>query len=235
MQRFGAPGKTMVGSDSHTCAAGSLGMLAIGVGGLEVALAIAGEPLTIAMPEIWGVGLTGELPRLGDRRRTSSSRCCAATASRAASTGSSSTTGPALADLTAMDRHVIANMGAELGATTTVFPADDEVRRFLDGRGPRGRLRRAASPTTGATYDVTDDDRPLDARAAHRPAVQSRATSSRCARWPGAGLPGGHRLVGEPGAARLRRRRRAWCDGRQTHERVSFDVNPTSRPDPRGR
>src|SRR5919198_2137882 len=62
MQHFGVPGKTMVGSDSHTCAAGSLGMLAIGVGGLEVALAMAGEPLHIQMPQIWGVRLTGELP-----------------------------------------------------------------------------------------------------------------------------------------------------------------------------
>src|SRR5699024_3402081 len=62
MQRFGIPGKTMLGSDSHTPAAGSLGMLAIGVGGLEVALAIAGKPLNIKMPEIWGVHLTGELP-----------------------------------------------------------------------------------------------------------------------------------------------------------------------------
>src|SRR5690606_22874509 len=62
MQRLGIPGKTMVGSDSHTPAAGSLGMLAIGVGGLEVAMAMAGEPLYITMPEIWGVRLTGELP-----------------------------------------------------------------------------------------------------------------------------------------------------------------------------
>src|SRR5699024_238012 len=62
MQRFGKPGKTMVGSDSHTCAAGSLGMLAVGVGGFEVAAAITGEPLRIRMPEIWGVRLTGELP-----------------------------------------------------------------------------------------------------------------------------------------------------------------------------
>src|ERR671925_441632 len=62
MQRFGVPGKTMVGSDSHTCAAGSLGMLAIGVGGLEVAMAMAGEPLYVTMPEIWGVRLTGTLP-----------------------------------------------------------------------------------------------------------------------------------------------------------------------------
>src|SRR3954451_21581176 len=62
MQRFGAPGRTMVGSDSHTCAAGSLGMLAIGVGGVEGAMAIAGEPIYLRMPEVWGVELTGELP-----------------------------------------------------------------------------------------------------------------------------------------------------------------------------
>src|SRR5438045_6465894 len=61
MQRFGVPGKSMIGSDSHTCAAGSLGMLAIGVGGLDVAMTMAGEPLYLRMPEIWGVELTGEL------------------------------------------------------------------------------------------------------------------------------------------------------------------------------
>ncbi|MCK5754506.1 MAG: aconitate hydratase, partial [Mycobacterium sp.] len=62
MQRFGVPGKTMVGSDSHTPAAGSLGMLAIGVGGLEVAMAMAGRPLHLRMPEVWGIRLEGELP-----------------------------------------------------------------------------------------------------------------------------------------------------------------------------
>ena len=69
MQRFGIPGKTMVGSDSHTPAAGSLGMLAIGVGGLEVALAMSGRPLHIRMPQVWGVRLDGELPS-GVRPRT---------------------------------------------------------------------------------------------------------------------------------------------------------------------
>jgi aconitate hydratase len=61
MERFGIPGKTLIGSDSHTTAGGSLGMLAIGAGGLEVALAIAGEPLYIKMPEVWGVKLVGTL------------------------------------------------------------------------------------------------------------------------------------------------------------------------------
>ncbi|MFT6050048.1 MAG: aconitate hydratase, partial [Patiriisocius sp.] len=62
MERFGIPGKSLVGSDSHSCAAGSLGMLAIGTGGLDVAAAIAGQPYFVKMPKIMGVKLTGKLP-----------------------------------------------------------------------------------------------------------------------------------------------------------------------------
>ena len=62
MERFGIPGTTLLGADSHTCAAGALGMLAIGAGGLEVALVMAGEPYYLSMPKIWGVRLTGTLP-----------------------------------------------------------------------------------------------------------------------------------------------------------------------------
>ena len=61
-ERFGKPGKTMLGSDSHTPAAGAIGMLAIGAGGLEVAKAIAGEPFYVEMPSVWGIRLTGTLP-----------------------------------------------------------------------------------------------------------------------------------------------------------------------------
>ena len=62
MERFARPGELLVGCDSHTCAGGSMGMLAIGMGGIDVALAMAGEPVFIAMPEIWGVRLDGQLP-----------------------------------------------------------------------------------------------------------------------------------------------------------------------------
>lgn len=62
MERFGVPGKTLLGSDSHSPAAGSLGMLAIGAGGLEVAMAMAGQPFYVKMPKVWGVKLTGQLP-----------------------------------------------------------------------------------------------------------------------------------------------------------------------------
>lgn len=130
MQRFGIPGKTMVGSDSHTPAAGSLGMLAIGVGGLEVALAITGRPLRIRTPEVWGVKLEGELLQW-----CSAKDVILEMLRRHDVNGGVNRIieyyGPGLDHLTAMDRHVIANMGAELGATTTVFPSDATVREFL--------------------------------------------------------------------------------------------------------
>src|SRR3954451_18019330 len=154
MQRFGAPGKTMIGSDSHTPACGSLGMLAIGVGGLEVALAITGKPLSIQMPEIWGVELTGELPPW-----CSAKDVILDMLRRHGTKGGTNRIieyhGPGLQTLTAMDRHVIANMGAELGATTTVFPADDEVRRFLAGEGREEDFTELLAEE-GTEYDVTE-------------------------------------------------------------------------------
>jgi len=133
MERFGRPGKTMVGSDSHTPAAGSLGMLAIGAGGLDVALAMAGEPFRTQMPKVFGVKLTGALPDW-----VSAKDVILEMLRRHGVSGAKGSVieyyGPGLEHLEAMDRHVIANMGAELGATTTVFPADDQVRRFMQSQ-----------------------------------------------------------------------------------------------------
>src|SRR5262249_25672449 len=130
MENFAIPGKTLLGSDSHTCANGSMGMLAIGAGGNEVALAIAGHPFHVPMPKIWGVKLAGKFPawvsakdvilELLRRHDVKGGVGCII-----------EYYGPALKHLTAMDRHVIANMGAELGATTTVFPSDEEIKGFL--------------------------------------------------------------------------------------------------------
>jgi aconitate hydratase len=134
MQRFGKPGKTLVGSDSHTPAAGSLGMRAFGAGGVEVALAMAGEPLYLQMPEIWGVRLLGELPDW-----VSAKDVILEMLRRHDVDGGLGRIveyyGPGLESLRAMDRHVLANMGTELGATTTVFPSDHETRRFLASEG----------------------------------------------------------------------------------------------------
>ena len=130
MERFGVPGKTMLGSDSHTCSGGALGMLAIGAGGLEVALAMAGEPFHVKMPKVWGVKLVGKLPKW-----VSAKDVILEMLRRHDVSGGVGKIveyyGPGVDALSAMDRLVIANMGAELGATTSVFPSDQEVKRFM--------------------------------------------------------------------------------------------------------
>jgi aconitate hydratase len=153
-ERFGKPGATLAGSDSHTPAAGAIGMIAIGSGGLDVAMAMAGEPLRIRMPEIWGIELVGELPDW-----VSAKDVILELLRRHGVDGGTGRIieyhGPGLEHLSAMDRHVICNMGAELGATTSVFPADDEVRRFLRSQGREDDFREIVADAD-ATYDVTD-------------------------------------------------------------------------------
>ena len=155
MQRFGKPGRSLLGSDSHTPAAGSLGMLAIGAGGLDVAMAMTGEPFPTEMPKIWGVRLTGELPDW-----VSAKDVILEMLRRHGVAGGVGKIieyyGPGLHSLTAMDRHVIANMGAELGATTTVFPSDEEVLRFLESEG-RGSDWTELRADDGASYDEHDE------------------------------------------------------------------------------
>ena len=155
MERFGRPGKTLLGSDSHTPAGGSMGMLAIGAGGLEVAMAMAGEPLYTKMPKVFGVKLTGKLPDW-----VSAKDVILEMLRRHGVSGGAGTIieyyGPGLDNLEAMDRHVIANMGAELGATTTVFPADAEIKRFLTSQG-RGDEYEEWVADPGASYDKHDE------------------------------------------------------------------------------
>lgn len=155
MQRLGKPGKTLVGSDSHTCAAGSLGMLAMGAGGMEVALAMAGEPFYVKMPQIWGVKVTGELPDW-----VSAKDVILEMLRRHGVKGGVGKIieyyGPGLDNLNAMDRHVIANMGAELGATTTVFPSDEEVYKFLKAE-KREEDFRELKPDRNAKYDLEEE------------------------------------------------------------------------------
>jgi aconitate hydratase len=155
MQRFGMPGKSLLGSDSHTPAAGALGMLAIGAGGLDVALAMSGEPFPTMMPAILGVQLTGELPDWVSAKDV----ILEMLRRRGVSGGVGKIIeyfGPGLRCLGAMDRHVIANMGAELGATTTVFPSDEESRHFLQSEG-RAADWRAITADAGASYDDEDE------------------------------------------------------------------------------
>jgi aconitate hydratase len=226
MERFGVPGKSMAGSDSHTCAAGALGMLAIGVGGLEVAMAMAGEPLSIVMPEIWGIELTGELPPW-----VSAKDVILEMLRRHGVKGGVNRIieyhGPGLAALDAMDRHVIANMGAELGATTSVFPADEAVRRFLAAQG-RAEDYVPVAAEDDPRYDVEDSIdlsrlEPLIARP-HSPGNVVPVAEAE-------GEEVFQVVVGSSANPGLRDFAvvAEIVRDRQSHDQVSFDVNPTSR------
>ncbi|WP_058534008.1 aconitate hydratase [Legionella saoudiensis] len=155
MQNFGKPGKTLTGSDSHTCAAGSMAMLAIGSGGLEVAMAIAGYPLYIKMPKVLGVKLTGKLPDW-----VSAKDVILEMLRRYDVKGGVGYVieyyGEGVKHLSAMDRHVIANMGAELGATSTLFPSDEITKEFLKSQG-REQDWSELKADDDATYDKNDE------------------------------------------------------------------------------
>jgi len=225
-ERFGKPGKTLVGSDSHTPAAGALGMLALGAGGIDVAMAMAGEPLYLKMPEIWGVRLTGELPDW-----VSAKDVILEMLRRHDVDGGLGRIveyhGPGLAGLWAMDRHVIANMGTELGATTTVFPSDGEVRRFLAAqRREEDWVELVADP--GAAYDHEEEIDlatlvPLIAMPSspgNVVAVSEVAGAEIYQAYVGSSANPGFRDFAV--AAEI-------VAGRQADDRVSFDVNPSSR------
>ena len=226
MQRFGVPGKTMVGSDSHTPAAGSLGMLAIGVGGTEVALAIAGEPLYLKMPQIWGVRLTGELPPW-----TSAKDVILEMLRRHGVHGGTNRIleyfGPGLAALTAMDRHVIANMGAELGATSTVFPADEQVRAFLRSEQREGDFTELLADAD-ASYDVTEE---IDLSAIEPLIAAPSSPGNVVPVREVAGRPVAQVVIGSSANPGLRdfAMVAAMVKGRQAAPGLSFDVNPSSR------
>ncbi|WP_441964136.1 aconitate hydratase [Mycolicibacterium houstonense] len=226
MQRFGIPGKTMVGSDSHTPAAGSLGMLAIGVGGLEVALAIAGEPLHLRAPEVWGIRLEGLLPQW-----CSAKDVILEMLRRHDVKGGVNRImeyyGPGLAGLSAMDRHVIANMGAELGATTTVFPSDDAVREFLIAED-RGDDWVELLADDGARYDIDEE---IDLSALEPLIAKPSSPGNVVPVADVAGEPVAQVVIGSSANPGLRdfAIAAAMVRGRQTAPEVSFDVNPTSR------
>ncbi len=150
-ERFGIPGKTLLGSDSHTPTGGGLGMLAIGAGGLDVAVAMAGGPFHTAMPKVVGIRLTGTL-----QPWVTGKDVILEVLRRLTVKGGVGRVleycGPGVASLPVADRFTITNMGAELGATTSVFPSDDQTRRYMAAQ-KRDRDWVAIGPDADATYD----------------------------------------------------------------------------------
>ena len=153
LERFGIPGKTLIGSDSHTPTAGGLGMLGMGAGGLDVAVAMGGGAYYIRMPRVIRVNLVGELKFpagakdviLEVLRRLSVKGGVGAVMEY---------TGEGVTTLSVPQRATITNMGAELGATSSIFPSDETTRAFLEAQG-RGEVYRPLAADPDAVYDET--------------------------------------------------------------------------------
>jgi aconitate hydratase len=151
LERFGIPGKTLIGSDSHTPTGGGIGMLAMGAGGLDVAVAMGGGPYYITMPKIVYIELTGKLPDWVSAKdvilevlRLLSVK---GGVGKIIEYG-----GEGVKTLSVPERATITNMGAELGATTSIFPSDEITKSFLEAQG-RGKDWVELQPDPDAHYD----------------------------------------------------------------------------------
>ena len=155
LERFGRPGATLLGSDSHTPTGGGIGMLAIGAGGLDVACAMAGEPFMLNMPRVVEVRLTGALQK-GVSAKDIILKVLSMLTVKGGVGKVIEYTGDGVKTLSVPERATITNMGAELGATTSVFPSDEVTREFLRREG-REDVFRALAADAGAVYDERYD------------------------------------------------------------------------------
>ena len=152
LERFGIPGKTLIGSDSHTPTAGGIGMLAMGAGGLDVAVAMGGGTYYITMPKIIHINLTGKLPAYVGAKDVILEvlRLLGVKGGVGAVVEYG---GEGVATLSVPQRATITNMGAELGATTSIFPADEITRAFLAAEERESDFT-ALAPDADAVYDA---------------------------------------------------------------------------------
>lgn len=151
LERFGVPGKTLLGSDSHTPTGGGLGMIAIGAGGLDVAVAMAGGPFYLTTPQVVNVRLTGKLSPWVSAKDVILKVLEIMTVKGGVGR-IIEYSGPGVATLSVPERATITNMGAELGATTSVFPSDGVTRSFLKAQG-REEVWQELAADPDASYD----------------------------------------------------------------------------------
>ena len=151
--RFGAPGKISMGGDSHTPHGGSIGMLCIGVGGMDVATAMTGVPMRLKMPRVIQVKLTGRL-KPGVNAKEVILKMLEKVTIKGGLGNVYEYTGEGAASLEVPQRATITNMGAELGATSSIFPADEQVRKFLKAQ-QREEAYTELLPDEDAEYDDT--------------------------------------------------------------------------------
>jgi len=225
MERFGIPGKTLLGADSHTPGAAGVSVLGIGAGGLDVAMAMAGRPYYLPCPKVLGVKLTGRLPDwvsakdviLEMLRRYDVKGCVGKIIEYF---------GPGAKGLSATDRETIGNMGTELGATTSIFPSDENTRAYLEAQG-RGAVWTELSADEGAEYDEYEE---ID--------LSSLEPLIACPSSPGnvvpvrevAGLKVDQTIVGSSVNSSFRDLMVAAriLEGRHRHADTTFHVNPGS-------
>ncbi|MBP1728552.1 MAG: aconitate hydratase [Deltaproteobacteria bacterium] len=226
LERFGVPGKTLLGADSHSTSAAGMAMLAIGAGGLDVALAMAGHPFHLPCPQIWGVKLTGELPPW-----VSAKDVILEMLRRHTVKGGVGKIieyyGPGVATLSATDRAIIGNMGAELGATTSLFPSDHRTREFLEAQG-RGASWQALQADPDCSYDLYEE---IDL-ATVEPLIACPSSPDKVVRVADiAGLKVDQVLVGSSANSAFRDLMTVCriLDGRRVARHLSFHVNPGSR------
>jgi aconitate hydratase len=226
LERFGAPGKTLLGSDSHTPTGGGLGMLAIGAGGLDVAMAMAGKPFYLVMPKIFGVRLSGKLPDWVSARDI-----LLALLQQLSVKGGVGYImeyfGPGLNELTVTDRASITNFGAELGATTSVFPSDENTKNFLASQG-RADLWTPLAADEDAKYDEVID---ID-MSKLEPLIACPSSPDNVVRVTEvAGKPVAQVLVGSCSNSSLRDLMvvAKVLEKEKIHSDVSFEINPGSR------
>ncbi|MEK6275767.1 MAG: aconitate hydratase [Actinomycetota bacterium] len=160
-ERFAVPGKTLIGADSHTTQSGSCGMIAIGAGGLDVAVCMAGHAFELPCPKIVGVFLENELQRPWIQAKDIILELLRRLGVRGGRGAIFEFTGPGVATLSYTERGTICNMIAELGATGAIFPADDETKRWLE---EQERGEDFVAMETGGTGDF-DEEVPIDLAA----------------------------------------------------------------------
>ncbi len=155
VSRFGAPGKISMGGDSHTPHGGSIGMLCIGVGGMDVATAMTGVPMRLKMPRVIKVNLTGKL-KAGVNAKEVILEMLRRVSIKGGLGNVYEYVGEGAASLEVPQRATITNMGAELGATTSIFPADEQVRKFLKAQGREDAYRELLADEDAEYDDYID-------------------------------------------------------------------------------
>lgn len=223
---FGRPGDFLLGSDSHTCAAGALGMIGIGAGSFDLAAALAGKPFHLPRPKVRRITLVGTPPA-----KVGAKDAILTLLGRYGVAGAKGFVleydGPGVLAFGVMDRMAIANMGAEMGATASVFPSDERTLAFLEHAGrPEAWQELSADPD--AKYDESDT---LDLSALEpmiaRPSSPDDVVTVRSV----SGTPVGQAYIGSsasPGYQDVARVA-ALMNGRPKAAGVSLDVNPATR------